>query len=78
MEKERGRRKMTERARKWREWASIMRLDSDRMPQRFRLVAPAITAPAASISSGYTTDEGGRGCRVDRKLHINGEELLDK
>jgi len=44
MEKERGRRKMTERARKWREWALIMLLDSDSMPQRFRLVPPAIAA----------------------------------
>ncbi|KAE8667651.1 hypothetical protein F3Y22_tig00112383pilonHSYRG00208 [Hibiscus syriacus] len=33
-EKERGRRKRTERARKWREWALIMRLDSERMGQR--------------------------------------------
>lgn len=44
-EKERGRRKMTERARKCREWALIMRFDSKRIPHRFRFVAAAaITA----------------------------------
>jgi len=42
-EKERGRRKMTERARKWREWALIMRFDSERIPHRVRFVAVAIT-----------------------------------
>ncbi|KAF7154272.1 hypothetical protein RHSIM_Rhsim01G0128100 [Rhododendron simsii] len=33
-EKERGRRKRTDRARKWREWALMMRLVSERTPQR--------------------------------------------
>lgn len=36
-EKERGRRKRTARAKKWREWALTMRLVSDSTPQRFRL-----------------------------------------
>lgn len=36
MEKERGRRKRTERARKWREWALIMRFDSERTPPKSR------------------------------------------
>lgn len=36
-EKERGRRKMTDKAKKWREWALIMRFDSDRTPQRLRI-----------------------------------------
>lgn len=34
-ENERGRRKRTERARKWREWALMMRFDSERIAQRF-------------------------------------------
>lgn len=38
-EKERGRRKMTERARKWREWALTIRFDSERTPQKFRVGA---------------------------------------
>lgn len=35
-EKESGRRKRTERAKKWREWALIMRFDSDKTPQKVR------------------------------------------
>lgn len=35
-EKERGRRKSTDKARKWREWAFIMRFDSERTVVRFR------------------------------------------
>lgn len=35
-EKERGTRKTTDKARKWREWALIMRFDSDNTPQRLR------------------------------------------
>lgn len=38
-EKERGRRKRTERARKWREWALRMRFDSERTVQRLRVCA---------------------------------------
>lgn len=34
MEKERGRRKRTESARKWREWAFMIRFDSDSTPQK--------------------------------------------
>lgn len=33
--KQRGRRKRTERARKWREWAFIIRFDSVKTTQRF-------------------------------------------
>lgn len=35
-EKERGRRKSTDKARKWREWAFIMRFDSERTVVRLR------------------------------------------
>lgn len=37
-EKERGRRKRTERARKWREWALMMRFDSEKTPLKLRVL----------------------------------------
>lgn len=36
-EKERGKRKRTERAKKWREWALIMRFDSESTPHKLRV-----------------------------------------
>lgn len=36
-EKERGRRKSTDRAKKWREWALRIRFDSERTAHRFRV-----------------------------------------
>lgn len=38
-EKERGRRNKTERARKWREWALMIRFDSERTPIKSRVWA---------------------------------------
>ncbi|KAF7152530.1 hypothetical protein RHSIM_Rhsim01G0127300 [Rhododendron simsii] len=56
-EKERGRRKRTERARKWREWALMMRLVSERTPQRLG-DWPPWTEHSWVVSCGNAVYEG--------------------
>lgn len=52
-EKESGRRKRTERARKWREWALIIRFDSERTPKKFRVSAGAAMATDSDRDGMY-------------------------
>lgn len=63
-EKERGRRKKTERARKWRVWALMMRFDSEKTVQR-------------SIEGGAAVameDLGMMGWREQRRIRLIGRE----
>lgn len=57
MEKDRGRRKRTERAKKWREWALIMRFASEMTPRRLRLWVDMDTVTERRDNVGDDDDE---------------------
>lgn len=60
-EKERGRRKRTERAKKWREWALIIRLDSVITPHRSAMdweVLDMVASATEKRKEGVRTEKG--------------------
>lgn len=57
MEKDRGRRKRTERAKKWREWALIIRFASEMTPRRFRLWVDMVADRRGNVGDGDDDDE---------------------